>query len=360
MSARRRLRASARPILQAALAAPLAWLIATKGLGQQDPIFAPLSALVAIGATVAQPWQRAAEIVIGVAVGVAIADGLTMLIGHGTIQMTIIIGLAMSSALLIGGGPMFVSQAGTAAMLVAVLPSADGWASLDRMLNTLVGGGCALLFTLVILPIRPLRLAHRAAGPVLEELAITFRQIGEALRRSDPQIAQRALTRARGAGDHWASLNAAIGVGRQAVRIAPVRRHEEDDLLDMAQSVVQLDFAIRDARVLARVALRLTETHVPHGVRLELVMQAFAEAVLSLEGHLAGEYDETLVTRECALRATRLASSISSPDEDLVFTHLVGQVRSTTVDLLRTTGIDRDEAITRMLSAVADGRAGMA
>jgi hypothetical protein len=89
-------------------------------------------------------------------------------------------------------------------------------------------------------------------------------------------------------------------------------------------------------------------------------MHAFAEAVRALEGHLAGEYDETLVTRESALRATRIASSISASDEDLVFSHLLGQIRSTTVDLLRTTGIDRDEAITRMLAAAADGRAGMA
>jgi uncharacterized membrane protein YgaE (UPF0421/DUF939 family) len=360
VSARRRLRASARPLLQATIAAPLAWFIATRVLGQEGPIFAPLSALVAIGATVAQPWQRAAEIVIGVAVGVAIADGLTLLIGQGTIQIGVIIGLAMAAAVLLGGGPMFVSQAGTAAMLVAALPSADGGASVDRILNTLVGGGCALLLTIVILPIRPLQLAHRAAGPVLEELSSTFRQLGEALRTSNPDTAELALMRARSAGDYWASLNTAIGVGRQAVRIAPVRRHEEDDLLDMAQSVVQLDFAIRDARVLARVGLRLTETLVPHGARLELVMHAFAEAVQALEGHLAGEYDETLVTRESALRATRIASSIRARDDDLVFMHLLGQVRSTTVDLLRSTGIERDEAITRMLAAVADGRAGMA
>jgi hypothetical protein len=89
-------------------------------------------------------------------------------------------------------------------------------------------------------------------------------------------------------------------------------------------------------------------------------MHAFAEAVQALEGHLAGEYDETLVTRESALRATRIASSIRARDDDLVFMHLLGQVRSTTVDLLRSTGIERDEAITRMLAAVADGRAGMA
>lgn len=355
-----RLRATARPILQASLAAPLAWYVARHWFGHEEPIFAPLSALVAIGATVAQPWQRAVEIVVGVAFGVAVADALTVLIGYGTVQMGLMVFLAMAVAVVIGGRPMLVLQAGMAAMLVAALPTESGAASFERILNTFIGGGAAMLFTLVVLPIRPLGIAHRAADPVLQELAAMFRQLGAALAAGDPELAEDALVRARRCGDHWARLNEAIGVGRQAARIAPVRRHEEQDLLDMAQAVVQLDFAIRDARVMARVGWRLTETAVPHGARLELVMLAFADAVGSLEGHLAGEYDETLATRGAALRAARIASSIRAAEDDLVFMHLLGQVRSTAVDLLRATGTPRDEAITRMLDAVADGRSGMA
>jgi len=358
--ARARLRSSARPLLQAALAAPLAWLVSAELLGHVDPIFAPISALVAIGATVAQPWQRAAEIVVGVAIGVAVADALVVLLGQGAWQIGVMVLLAMGTSVLVGGGPLFVIQAGTAAVLVAALPSADGPASIDRVLDTLVGGGAALLFTILLLPIRPLQLAHRAARPVLEELASTFDQIGEALHGGDPELAAHALARARRTGDHWARLNEAVGIGRQATRIAPVRRHEEPELLDMAQSVVQLDYAIRDARVLARVALRLTETAVPHGARLQQVMDAFASAVRAIEGHLAGEYDETLAARDGALDAVRIASSIVAADEDLVFTHLLGQVRSTAVDMLRATGLERNEAITRMLDAVALGRAGLA
>lgn len=358
--ARSRLRVSARPLLQAAFAAPLAWFLATELLGHDAPIFAPISALVAIGATIAQPWQRAGEIIVGVAIGVGVADALTLVIGQGTIQIGVMVLLAMATSVVLGGGPMFVLQAGTAAVLVAALPTADGVASVDRVLDTLAGGGSALLFTIVLLPVRPLRLAHRAAGPVLDTLARTFDEVGEALRRSDPELAARALERARGAGDHWARLDEAVGIGRQATRIAPVRRHEEADLLDMAQSVTQLDYAIRDVRVLARVALRLTETSVPHGARLELVMRAFAGSVRALEGHLAGEYDETLAARDCALDAVRIASSITPSDDELVFTHLLGQVRSTAVDLQRATGRSRDEAITRMLDAVTKGRAGLA
>lgn len=351
-----RLRASARPLLQAALATPLAWLIATDLLEHHDPIFAPIAALVAIGATVAQPWQRAAEIVVGVAIGVGVADLLAVLTGQGTWQIGLMVLLAMAVSVAVGGSSLFVIQAGTAAVLVASLPSADGAASIDRVLDTLVGGVCALLFTIVVLPVRPLQLAHRASRPVLDELAATFDQVGEAIGTGNLDLAQRALIRARRTGDHWARLNEAVGIGRQAARIAPVRRREEEELVDMAQSVVQLDYAIRDARVLARVAWRLVETGYGHGARLELAVREFAAAARALEGHLAGEYDETLRARTHACRASRLAASAPSGEDDLVLTHLVGQVRSTTVDFLRATGMTRDEAITSMLQAVAEGR----
>ena len=353
--AARRLRVSARPLAQAALAAPLAWLLATSVLGHDQPIFAPISALVAIGATVAQPWRRAAEIVVGVAIGVAIADGLVAIVGQGTWQIGLMVLLAAGVAIAIGGGQLFVVQAGTAAVLVASLPSADGAASIARVLDTLAGGGAALLFSVVLLPVRPLRLAHRAAAPVLEELAATFEQIGLALRTTDAALAESALARARATGEHWARLDEAISIGRQATRIAPVRRHEEVELLDMAQTVVQLDYAIRDARVLARVSWRYVETGARFGPRLEQAVLELGHAVRALDGHLAGEYDSTLAARDHARRGVRLAAAVPvPPEEELVFTHLVGQIRSTCVDLLRATGMDRGAAITSMLDAVRE------
>jgi uncharacterized membrane protein YgaE (UPF0421/DUF939 family) len=353
--ARARLRASGRPVLQAAIAAPLAWWLATTLFGHAAPIFAPISALVAIGATVAQPWQRAAEIVFGVAFGVAVADALVKLTGHGAWQIGFMVLLAMVVAIAIGGTPTVVLQSATAAVLVASLPSQEGIAAFARFLDTLAGGGAALVMTLLVLPVRPLQLAHDSAAPVLDELAGTFEDIGAALGALDAAAAERALARARRTGDHWARLNEAVGIGRQAARIAPVRRREEEELLDLAQCVVQLDYAIRDTRILARVGWRLVETGYPYGPRLELSMLEFASAARALEGHLTGEYDATLLARDSALRAARIAASAATPADALVFTHWIGQVRSTTVDMLRATGMTRDEAITRMLDAVHEG-----
>lgn len=355
--AARRLRATARPLLQAAIAATLAWWIAHALLGHEAPIFAPISSLIAIGAAVGNSYRRTIELVVGVSIGVAVADGLTFAIGHGTLQIGIIVVLAMSLAVVLNGGPTFVLQAGVAAVLIASLPTQDGAASIDRVIDTFIGGATALFMSIVVLPVRPMRLVHRAADPVFVELARTFELIGAGLREIDSSLAEAALVQARLTGDRWAQLQAAVDVGRHAARIAPVRRREEPVLLDVANTVRHLDFAIRDARVMARVAWRLVETGYPNGPRLELTMLAFADAVRSLEGHIDGDFEATLHARTSALRACRVAASAPSHEDDLVFTHLVGQVRSTTVDLLRATGMERSDAITRMLEAVAEGRA---
>lgn len=357
--AARRVRTNARPLLQVALAAPLAWFVAHDLLGHAAPIFAPISSVIAIGAAIGSSLRRTIELIVGVTFGVAIADGLTQLIGHGTWQIGLIVLLAMSGALILGGGPTFVLQAGVAAVLVASVPTQDGIASLNRVVDTLTGGIAALLLTVVILPVRPRSLVVRAATPVLDELAATFEQIGLGLRQHDPVVAEAALATARATGDHWARLNTAVDIGKHASRVAPIRRHEGSAILDLAECVRHLDYAIRDARVMARVAWRLVETDYAAGARLELTMSAFADSVRALEGHLDAEYDATLAARDAALRASRLAASVPSGahQDDLVLTHLVGQVRSTTVDLLRATGLPRPDAISRMLDAVAEGQA---
>jgi uncharacterized membrane protein YgaE (UPF0421/DUF939 family) len=80
----RRLRTRLPLLLQAALAIAIAWAVATKLLGHARPIFAPLSAIIAIGTTQIQRGRRAVELVVGVAVGIAVADLVVEAIGTGT------------------------------------------------------------------------------------------------------------------------------------------------------------------------------------------------------------------------------------------------------------------------------------
>src|SRR5215212_5705355 len=90
-----RLRISFWPVVQTAVAATLAWYIATLVLGHERPFVAAIAAVISIGAVTGQTLRRAAEWIFGVAVGLAVADLIMFAIGTGPIQTGIIVGLAM-------------------------------------------------------------------------------------------------------------------------------------------------------------------------------------------------------------------------------------------------------------------------
>src|SRR5580765_7228646 len=113
------------PILQAGAAAGIAWAIAHGLLGHPRPFFAPIAALIVLGLAPGLPSRRALEMVIGVALGIAVGDLLIAAIGSGAAQIARVALLAMAAAVLLGGGPLVVSQAATSGVLVAALPSSQ-------------------------------------------------------------------------------------------------------------------------------------------------------------------------------------------------------------------------------------------
>jgi uncharacterized membrane protein YgaE (UPF0421/DUF939 family) len=99
-----RLRGGGWPILQTAVAASLAWTLATVVLGHESPFFASIATVISLGVAVGQEGRRAAELVFGVACGLAVADLLGLLIGTGPVQIGVVVALAMAAAVLLGGG----------------------------------------------------------------------------------------------------------------------------------------------------------------------------------------------------------------------------------------------------------------
>src|SRR3979409_1331621 len=99
----RRLRTMMWPILERAGAAVAAWYLAKLLLGHRETGFAPIAAVICLGATMGQQRERALELTGGVVLGVLIADVLVKLLGSGPPQVGVMVVLAMSAAVLLGG-----------------------------------------------------------------------------------------------------------------------------------------------------------------------------------------------------------------------------------------------------------------
>src|SRR4051794_25006757 len=178
-----RVRASARPILQTALAAGLAWELAS--LVNATPFFAPISAVISLGVARGRRTDRAIELVLGVAVGIAVADVIVTLTGTGTLAVGLVVGLAMAAALLLGAGTILVNQAAVSAILVATIAPPQNGLSPTRFIDALIGGAVALLIGQVLFPRDPLRAMARTAIPVAEDLARALDATARALREGD-------------------------------------------------------------------------------------------------------------------------------------------------------------------------------
>jgi uncharacterized membrane protein YgaE (UPF0421/DUF939 family) len=76
-----RLRVGSWPIVQTAVAATLAWSAAALVLGHDRPFVAAIAAVISVGAVAGQTLQRAAEWILGVAVGLTVADLIMLAIG---------------------------------------------------------------------------------------------------------------------------------------------------------------------------------------------------------------------------------------------------------------------------------------
>jgi uncharacterized membrane protein YgaE (UPF0421/DUF939 family) len=339
---RERIVAGARPILHSAVAASLAWLVATELVGHEQPFFAPISAVITLGLTVGQRRRRAIELAIGVSVGIAIADALVAAIGSGTWQIGIVVALAMTAATLVGGGSMLASQAGASAVLVATLQPPEGGFDFDRALDALVGGGVALVVSSLLLPVHPMRLVREGTEPVLNRLVAALGQIATALTTRRPEAADAALLAvARVDGAHEQLLETLEAAG-EAARLSPQRRGSLEGIDRFAVAAGELGRAIENVRALARGAVRATDLDdaIP-GEAVEAV-EELARSVEALMDYLDGGDPDP--AREAAAGAAALANAVLEATGNLSAVHIVGQIRLVAVDLLRATGLDRGEA----------------
>jgi uncharacterized membrane protein YgaE (UPF0421/DUF939 family) len=332
-----RLRRNGLVIAQASVAAGLAWLAATEVLGHQRPFFAPVSAILTVGLTYGQRRRRAAEIVIGVAVGILVGDALVLGIGTGAWQLTLVIALAMAAALLLGTGPLLATQASVSAALVVTLQPPGSGLEAERFVDALVGGGFALAISSLVLPTTPLTLVRDAARPVLDELAAVLEDIADALERRDLDAAGRALARARDMSEEEERFLEAVEAGRETAATAPHSRGRREELELYATAAGQLDLAIRNVRVLARGVRRAIELEDNAPPAVPAAMRDLAQALddLAVELERGDAADDV---RAAVLRAAARATGTLEQTSNLSVSAIIGQIRFTATDILRGLG----------------------
>jgi uncharacterized membrane protein YgaE (UPF0421/DUF939 family) len=331
---RRRLRAQLWPILETAGGAVIAWYLAKLLLSDRETGFAPIAAVICLGATLGQQRERALELMGGVVVGVLIADLLVRLLGTGPPQVGLMVVLAMSAAVLVGGGTLLMTEAGVSAIIIGSAAPATLGLFPTRPIEALIGGVVAFGLHSLVFPPDPLLLVSRAAHAVFGGLGRTLEELAAALDTGDAGRAQRALDAARGLDDNMRAFAEALSLGRDTARSAPLRWADRAALDRQEEIGRHVDFAVRDTRVLARDTVRYLRANGSPVPDVADAVAGLGQAVWAL----AAAFDDPEVReqpRRLALRGAARASEAMARHADLALTEIAGQVRSTAADLMR-------------------------
>ncbi|HSI93277.1 MAG TPA: FUSC family protein [Jiangellaceae bacterium] len=342
----RRVRLTALPIVQAALAAALAWWLATSPpIDHERPFFAPIAALISVGVGLGQKLRRVIELVAGVALGVLVGDLLIAVIGTGVPQIAVVVALAMVVAVFLGGGAVIVTQAAASAVLVVTLvpPPGDETVNLDRFVDATIGGVVGLAVTALLLPVNPVAVARRQLDPLLATVAELLDDGADALVNQDRAGAALVLGRARETQSAIDELAEAMEGSSEVARIAPVRWRKRGQLVGYLDAAEPVDHVARNLRVFARHVITLLRRNEPVPDQLPDALRTLAGAVRMLRTDLehGAEPEEA---RAAAIAAAELATEALDQTGGFAGQVVVAQVRLMAVDLLRATGLDRDQA----------------
>jgi len=344
-------------ILQTAVAAGAAWVLATLILGHEEPpVFASIAAVISLGLAVGRRLRRTVALLTGVAVGVVVADLIVIVFGIGAPQMGLLVAVAMIvTTFLFEGEELAVNEAAISAMIltVAFYPSKAGF-PLERLLEALVGGGTALLIN-ALLPIDPERMVRTAAHPVFDESVAVLEETAAALEEGDPERAQRALAKARAIDERVSGFKEALAAGRETARIAPPRRRALRHLELYAAATDQIDLTVRHVRILARDALGVVRAGRPAPEPLAVALRDLARSTEALAAYLETP-DSPEEARRLALKSAEGAAALLREREDLAkdlaTNALVDEIFSAAYDLLLGTGMDQATTLRTLKEAV--------
>ncbi|CAN5222406.1 MAG: FUSC family protein [Nocardioides sp.] len=332
-------------IAQCAIAAGVAWFIAESMLGHHAPVFAAVAAVVSLGTSYGQRLRRVAEVTVGVAIGVLMADLLVTWLGAGGWQIVVIVALSMSVALMLDSGRTLVNQAAVQGIFVSALATSAN-ASLTRWTDALVGGAVALVAATVV-PAAPLRRPRAQAAVVVHKIADLLRAAGEVILEMDPIHAMAVLTEARATDGLIRELSSAADEGMAVVASSPFRIRHKPHIRRMNDLVEPLDRAMRSTRVLVRqVAVAAYRGNpIPESYAALAFDLADATALLAddLGSHELGDGQLAEAARPTLL-AVGEASGHVERSQVINAEATLTQIRAVIVDLLQLTGMGQFEA----------------
>ena len=229
-------------VVKTAIAAILAWFIASLVLPGALPVFATVAALLVVQPSVNQSFGKALERTVGVIVGVLVALGIGLVFADQSWVVLAAVVTAVIVAWALRLTPASSVQIPISAMLVLSIGAATPGYAAERVVETLLGAAVGLIINAAIVP--PL-----ALGPARLAITRLGRQSADALDRLATALTSPAtagslddlLTEARELRPLRTATNDAVTQGRDSLKLNPRRSQFRDQLEQDLALAARLD-----------------------------------------------------------------------------------------------------------------------
>ncbi|PRQ11799.1 hypothetical protein C1Y63_03925 [Corynebacterium sp. 13CS0277] len=343
-----RLKSSMFPILQAGVAAGIAYWAAQNLFGHDQPFFAPMAVVIVLGLTGGDRLRRAFELNLGVSIGVGIGDLFVGHFGTGWWQMPVLVILSLMGAVFVEKGVLLATQAALGAVLIATIMPPGTHGGAGRMLDAFVGGLVGVI-VIALLPSSPLKAGRQEVSNILFLTSKTLGTVAGGLREGQPELIHSALNEARGSQGAINAMIAAAKEGKESLAVSPLLWRQRHKLNSLVRILNPVDNAMRNTRVLARRAEVLAQDHDEVSEEQLHVIQRLA-AVADRLAHLYAGTGDTSANDEIPQLVRELKSLAARSGLELAEGRvlsaqvILGQTRSIIVDMLQICGMSRRSA----------------
>ncbi|WP_053546222.1 FUSC family protein [Corynebacterium deserti] len=336
-------------ILHSTIGAGVAYWIAVEIAGHHTPFFAPMSAVIILGLSGGDRLKRATELTLGCALGVGVGDLLIMQIGTGYWQMFAVVGLALLVASFVSPAPLVSNQMAIGGILISTMFPPGNNGSIDRMFDAFIGGAVGIV-VIALLPSSPLSAGRLSIANVLGIAASVLEDVAEALKTQDAAKLNHALEALRKSQASVNKLETAASSGKELVTVSPFLWGDRAKIRSLYRILGPVDNVIRNARVLARRAVVLTEDNDSVSKEQIHIIEEIADIALHLSSlyEKNHEVSEAIEIPELVRRLRYLGSQVGPEVADgrvLSAQVVLAQSRSIIVDLLQICGMSRESAV---------------
>jgi uncharacterized membrane protein YccC len=239
------------------LAAVASFALAAWWHTSDQPVLAPLTALLVVQLTMYETVAHGRERIVSVVAGVLVATLFAGAVGLTWWSLGFVVAISLIAGRLLRLGPHLPEVAITAMLVLAVADT--GAAAFDRVVETLIGAAVGVVVNLLIAPPLYIQPTRDAIGELADRMASYARDLAGTLREEwTREAADRALTQARELGAEVDRADRGLARTEQSARLNPRGRLAREAHPHLRDAVTALEHAQIGLRNLARALLDRT------------------------------------------------------------------------------------------------------